>query len=108
MVVERIKAEQGLFQDIVHRTDVPKQTDIIDIPRYNSRKNRIRLYGEQDGYCNGGRTHFESRQLEVDHIIATSVGSTDHIDNLQLLCSPCNRTKGNRGQEYLLARLNAA
>ena len=108
LVVERIKSEQGFFEDIVHRTDVPKRTDIGDIPRYNASANKKRLYGEQDGYCNGCRTHFESRLLEVDHIIATSVGGTDHIDNLQLLCSPCNRTKGNRGQEYLLSRLNPA
>ncbi|MYA98381.1 HNH endonuclease [Candidatus Poribacteria bacterium] len=46
------------------------------------------------------------QNLEVDHIIATSVGGTDHIGNLQLLCSNCNRIKGNRGQEYLLSRLN--
>ena len=32
-------------------------------------------------------------------------GGTDHLDNLQLLCSHCNRLKGNRTQEYLLVRL---
>ena len=30
---------------------------------------------------------------------------TDHIDNLQLLCGHCNRVKGDRPQEYLVARL---
>ena len=46
--------------------------------------------------------------LEIDHIIAKSVGGTDHIENLQLLCGHCNRIKGDRGQEYLLSRLNAS
>ena len=32
-------------------------------------------------------------------------GGTDHLDNLQLLCSSCNRIKGDRPQEYLVARL---
>lgn len=32
-------------------------------------------------------------------------GGTDHIGNLQLLCGSCNRIKGDRPQEYLVARL---
>jgi 5-methylcytosine-specific restriction endonuclease McrA len=27
------------------------------------------------------------------------------IENLELLCGHCNRVKGNRTQEYLMARL---
>ena len=38
-------------------------------------------------------------------MIPQSRGGTDHIDNLQLLCSSCNRIKGNRSMEYLMARL---
>ncbi len=108
LVVERIKADQGFFEDIVHRTDIPKRTDLEGIRRYNAPENKKQLYGEQGGHCNGCQEHFQAQLLEIDHIIATSVGGTDHIDNLQLLCSHCNRIKGNRGQEYLLARLNAA
>ncbi len=106
LVVERIKADQGLFQKIVARTDIPKRTDLGDIPRYNAPENKTRLYGEQSGNCNGCGTHFQQQHLEVDHIIAENVGGTDHIENLQLLCSNCNRIKGDRGQEYLLSRLN--
>jgi len=106
LVVERIKADQGLFQEIIARTDIPKRTDLGNIPRYNAPANKTRLYGEQSGYCNGCGTHFEKQHLEVDHIIAENVGGTDHIENLQLLCSHCNRIKGERGQEYLISRLN--
>ena len=108
LVVERIRDDQGLFEDIVARTDFPKRTDLGNIPRYNAPENRTRLYGEQGGNCNGCGTHFESQHLEIDHIIARSVGGTDHIGNLQLLCSHCNRIKGDRGQEYLISRLNAS
>lgn len=106
LVVERIKADQGLFENIINRTDIPKRTDLGNIPRYNHPKNKTLLYGEQSGYCNGCGTHFEKQHLEIDHIIAENVGGTDHIENLQLLCSHCNRVKGERGQEYLISRLN--
>ena len=106
LVVERIKADQGLFGEIIARTDIPKRTDLGDIPRYNAPENKTLLYGEQGGDCNGCGTHFQKQHLEVDHIIAEAVGGTDHIENLQLLCSNCNRIKGDRGQEYLISRLN--
>ena len=106
LVVERIKADQGLFQKIIVRTDIPKRTDLGDILQYNAPENKTRLYGEQEGNCNGCGTHFQAQHLEVDHIIAKNVGGTDHIENLQLLCSHCNRVKGERGQAYLLSRLN--
>lgn len=44
--------------------------------------------------------------MEVDHKIARDAGGTDHVENLQLLCSHCNRVKGHRGQEYLINYLN--
>ena len=108
LVVERIRVDQGLFQEIVARTDIPKRTDLGDIPRYNAPKNKTQLYGEQGGHCNGCGEHFQTQHLEIDHIIARSVGGTDHIENLQLLCGHCNRIKGDRGQEYLISRLNAS
>ena len=105
LVVQRIAEHQGLFKDIVHRTDIPNRTDLGPLPRYNSEGNRKALYGEQSGHCAGCSTHFEARHLEVDHIIARRSGGTDHLSNLQLLCGNCNRIKGDRGMEYLRTKL---
>lgn len=99
--------ELGMFYKGIHRTDILQRTDIGKLPVYNSKSNKSLLYGEQGGNCRGCGTHFEKHHLEVDRVIAKSKGGPDHIENLQLLCSSCNRTKGNRGQEYLIAKLAA-
>lgn len=105
LVRRRIEARGGLFYNIMNRTDVPERTDTGKLPKYNCKANRVNLYGVQGGHCGGCGHHFEPRNLTVDHIIASSQGGTDHLSNLQLLCGACNSTKGNRGMEYLIARL---
>ena len=105
LVKQRITERGGLFYNLIQRTDVPQRTDLGTIPKYNSADNRNKLYGEQGGDCAGCAEHFLPQNLTVDHIIARSVGGTDHIGNLQLLCGNCNSIKGNRGMEYLVARL---
>ena len=91
--------------NVTHRTDIPRRTD-IDAPK-NYRKNKHVLFGQQEGQCNGCRMDFPFKIFEVDHFIPRSKGGSDHLENLQLLCPHCNRVKGNRGQEYLMAQLAA-
>ncbi|MCY3858777.1 MAG: DNA methyltransferase [Gammaproteobacteria bacterium] len=102
-----LKGDLGVVNTIVRRTDIPQRNDLGDLPPYNSPKLKNALYGEQGGDCNGCGTHFQKQHLTIDHIIAQSKGGTDHIENLQLLCGHCNSVKGDRGQEYLLAKLAA-
>ena len=103
LVKGRIKDDQGLFKEIVHRTDLPRRDDIGTLPPPKSHKPD--LYGEQGGHCAGCGQHFELRNLEIDHIVARSSGGLDHKENLQLLCGGCNRVKGDRGMEYFLSSL---
>ena len=103
LVERRMRDELGLFYDGAHRTDIPSRTDLGKLPPYRSHAKT--LYGLQSGNCAGCATHFEARNLEVDHIISRRKGGTDHVDNLQLLCGSCNRIKGDRGMEYLRVKL---
>ena len=88
---------------VTARTDIPRRTD-IDAP-IPYRQNKHVLFGQQEGLCNGCKGDFPFKLFEVDHRVPRSRGGTDHLDNLQLLCSSCNRIKGDRPHEYLVARL---
>ena len=95
LVKDRIVQDRGpLWGDVNARTDPPRRTDLGTLPNY--RTHRHRLYGTQEGICARCDTHFPFRVMDVDHILPKSRGGTDHIDNLQLLYSGCNRSKGNR------------
>ena len=107
LVELRLREQVGLFQHGSHRTDIPQRTDIEPLRKYNHPENKKKLYGEQGGNCNGCKEHFKIQNLTIDHIIPKSKAGTDHLINLQLLCGHCNSVKGDRGQEYLIAKLAA-
>lgn len=94
LINKRISEDRGLFGGATALDTAPIRTDFGELSNY--RTHRHRLYGEQEGVCIGCDTHFPFRVMDVDHILPKSRGGTDHPDNLQLLCSGCNRSKGNR------------
>ncbi len=88
---------------VTARADIPQRTDIEAPIPY--RQNKHVLFGQQEGLCGGCKVLFPFRNFTIDHIIPQSRGGTDHLENLQLLCGACNSLKGDRPQEYLMARL---
>ena len=106
LVNMRLQQSMGdLFHNrlVAARADIPKRTDIDAPAPY--RRNKHILFGQQEGRCNGCRSEFPFRVLEVDHVIPQRAGGQGNIENPQLLCAHCNRVKGDRPQEYLVAKL---
>jgi 5-methylcytosine-specific restriction endonuclease McrA len=57
------------------------------------------LHEQQRGLCNSCGVEFNGK-FEIDHVIPLkprdgSAPGTNTVDNLQLLCKPCNRSKSN-------------
>ena len=77
----------------------------LDLPKAHVHKHE--LYGQQEGKCAGCNYYFPFRNMTIDHILAQAKSGTDHKDNLQLLCSACNSTKGTNTQEELISTLKA-
>lgn len=101
LVKSRLIKDLGLFSiKVIHRTDIP-----TDRAGKKSPDIKYLLFGKQEGFCNGCGISFHFRNFTLDHIIPRDKGGTDTDDNLQLLCGYCNSVKGNRTQEYLLAKL---
>jgi len=70
-------------------------------PRPKARKEVAARYekilvalGRRDGFaCTNCRA---VEDLQIDHILPVSRGGTSDLVNLQILCKPCNKRKGNK------------
>ena len=66
------------------------------------------------GRCAGPRPRPKPRRqarpdmFEIDHVVPQSKGGASTLDNLQLLCSPCNKSKGNKTMAEWEAEKSAA
>ena len=103
LVESRLHDQFGIFAEIHHRTDIPRRTDLGELPNYRTHKHE--LFSKQEGHRGGCRMTFPFRNSEIDHVIARAKGGSDHVGNLQLLCGACNRAKGTGTQAKLIAKL---
>lgn len=113
LVQERLKREiedsEPLYKkdSLIFREDIPDRTDIKTIALTGKFRREVKekLYGTQHGNCAGCKQHFHIVHFEIDHRLPKAKGGSDEVSNLQLLCSYCNRVKGKRSMEVLLAKL---
>jgi site-specific DNA-methyltransferase (adenine-specific) len=103
ILVDRLSDDAGLFKDFTSTDQIPKRSDIKIVQPSEPVKQR--LYKKQNGKCNACGVNFESRNLEIDHIVPKAKGGGDYYENYQLLCGNCNRIKGDRPMEYLRMKI---
>ncbi len=64
-----------------------------------------RLYETQSGICTGCLKQLNGK-YEIDHVMPLALDPTgDRLENLQLLCRPCNRSKHAMHPEIWAARI---
>ena len=101
LINERLERELGgVLVKPIHRKDIPHRKGVKP-----SKDIKHKLFGQQEGQCNGCKETFNFRNFQIDHIIPKAKGGADSDDNLQLLCGWCNSKKGDRPMEYLIAEL---
>lgn len=94
------------IKDLLQNEDVTKKSGVFgyvltrDVRYLNLRtfsdKQKTEMYEVQNGICNNCENHFELSEMEADHIIPFSQGGKTLINNCQMLCKKCNRTKSNK------------
>ena len=112
LVSDRLEEELGLFSDVHFTNELPRRTDNGEkATRYlrvkeRGRKSKSRsirrpelikeLVDKYGMVCQGcDRIFDDPRYFHLDHGKPRSDGGATVIDNMNLLCGPCNRTKSN-------------
>ena len=65
----------------------------------------IRAIGDRQGWlCGICSTDLAASGYHMDHVVPLARGGQHRAENIQLLCPPCNLSKGAKDQEEFLAR----
>jgi len=86
--------QKGVYPYVLsgHGTDDMRH---LSIRKFSDSMKRA-AYERQKGFCVKCGKHFPIGKMQADHIVPWSKGGKTTADNCQLLCQPCNGSKGNR------------
>lgn len=94
IVIETVRFDTQKIQDPEISDAEYQQGDLMG---YEIREYLLEKWGRKCVYCNA-----EDIRLEIDHIVAKSLGGTDRVSNLTICCRDCNSKKANTPiQEFL-------
>ena len=61
----------------------------------------LKVIRRDNHICQSCNKHVQDDEIELDHIIPHSKGGPTTVENLRLLCRPCNRKKSDSLEEIL-------
>ena len=115
LVYERMEKLEKPFKHTTIGTEFPKitdntkqRTDVYSTPgAYKcNNKEKQHLHRQLNGIsCPACGINTSYRDFEIDHIKPKSKGGDDTIENKQLLCSTCNKKKGDKTMEEHIENL---
>ncbi len=88
MIDEDVTKKPGIYSYILTREE--KYLNV----RAFSEIQKTEAYERQNKICLKCKQHFELEEMDADHITPWSKGGKTIIENLQMLCRPCNQEKG--------------
>ena len=102
---------KGIFKDFIATPIVPIRSDkkVPNAPKtrpemieYLAKKQDLKTEnGAKQFKCNGCKHYYLLKDAEIDHIIPRAKGGPSSIENYQLLCGNCNRTKNQNSMKEL-------
>lgn len=87
IVIETVRFDMQKIQDPEISGAEYQQGDLMG---YEIREYLLEKWGRKCAYCGA-----EGTRLEIDHILAKSLGGTNRVSNLTICCRNCNSKKSN-------------
>lgn len=91
MMDDDVTKKSGIFEYLLSDKTNEK---VLSIRSFTEAQKRT-AYARSGGICAKCGQHFEYKDCEFDHITPWSQGGKTTVDNLQVLCKHCNRTKSD-------------
>lgn len=92
MIDDDVTKKNGVYEYLLSNKTLEKT---LSIRKFTDKQKR-QSYEKQNGICPLYKNKFDIKDMEADHITPWSKGGTTTIDNLQMICKNCNRTKSNK------------
>lgn len=90
MMDDDVTNKKGIYPYVLSRDE-----KYLNIRAFTDSQKRT-VYEQQKGICASCKKHFRLKEMEGDHITPWCEGGKTSIDNCQMLCKNCNRTKGKK------------
>lgn len=90
MLDDDVTNKKGIYYYVLSR-----QEKYLNIRTFSESQKRTQ-YEKQQGICKICEKHFDIKEMEADHIIPWHDGGQTSLENCQMLCKMCNRTKSGK------------